>query len=180
MITYIALFRGINVGGSNILPMKELVAHLDNLGCENVRTYIQSGNAVFRHKEKNASRVSKRISTAIRESHGFDPYIHILTLDQLTRAMTSNPFPDAEADPSMLHLVFLASVPKHPGLDALESVKTENERFALKSDIFYLHAPDGIGRSKLAARMERALGIAATVRNWRSVCKILDMARRCG
>ena len=179
MNTYIALFRGINVGGRNILPMKELVAHLQDLGCEHVRTYIQSGNAVFRHEENDASLLTGKIATAVHESHGFEPHVILLTADKLKRAKASNPFPDAEIDPSKLHLFFLASVPENPDLDVIESIRAKSERFAVKRDVAYLHAPDGIGRSKLAARMEKALGVSGTGRNWRSVCKILEMASKC-
>ncbi len=179
MNTYTALFRGINVGGRNILPMKMLIAMLESLGCQNVRTYIQSGNAVFRHEEHNGSLLSRKIAAAVHESHGFEPHVILLTADTLRRAMASNPFPDAETDPSKLHLFFLASVPENPDLDVLESLRVKGERFAVKGDVAYLHAPDGIGRSKLAARIERALGVAGTGRNWRSVCKILEMASKC-
>lgn len=176
MNTYIALFRGINVGGRNILPMKALIALLESLGCRNVTTYIQSGNAVFRHEENNASLLTRKIAAAVQESHGFEPYVILLTADKLKRAMASNPFPDAETDPSKLHLFFLASIPEKPDLDGLESLRAKSERFSVKGDVAYLHTPDGIGRSRLAARMERALGVAGTGRNWRSVCKILEMA----
>ena len=179
MNTYIALFRGINVGGRNTLPMKELIADLQDLGCENVTTYIQSGNAVFRHEESNASLLTGKISAAVHESQGFEPRVILLTADKLKRAVASNPFPDAETDPSKLHLFFLASAPENPDLDVLESIRAKSERFAVERDVAYLHAPDGIGRSKLAARVERALGVAGTGRNWRSVCKIMEMAIQC-
>jgi len=176
MNTYIALFRGINVGGRNILPMKLLITLLESIGCRNVTTYIQSGNAAFRHEENNASLLTRKIAAAVHESHGFKPYVILVTADKLKRAMASNPFPDAETDPSKLHLFFLASVPENPDLNVLESLRAQSERFALKGDVSYLHSPDGIGGSKLAARLERALGVAGTGRNWRSVCKILEMA----
>ena len=180
MKTYIALFRGINVGGRNTLPMKELVVRLEGMGCEDVRTYIQSGNAVFRHAEKGSSRLAARISTAICESHGFKPDVLLLTTDQLENAVASNPFPDAESEPSKLHVLFLAAVPDNPDTDKIEGLRAESERLAVQSDVVYLHAPDGIGRSKLAAGVERALGVVATGRNWRSVNKILEMARQPG
>ena len=176
MNTYIALFRGINVGGSNILPMKELVARLQSLGCEKVRTYIQSGNAVFRHAEHSPAQLSASIREAIRDSQGFAPDVLILTVNRLERAVRSNPYPDAEAEPSKLHLFFLAAVPDNPDIDSLEKMRAESERFVLKTDVAYLHAPDGIGRSRLAARLEKALGVAATGRNWRSAGRILEMA----
>jgi len=177
MNIYAALFRGINVGGSNILPMKELAALLQDLGCGNVRTYIQSGNAVFRHQERSASRLAASIREAIRASHGIEPEVLLLSVDKLERAVSSNPFPEAESEPSRLHLSFLAAAPESPDLDLIESLRADSESFALKDDVAYLHAPEGIGRSKLAARMERTLGVAATARNWRTVGKILEMAR---
>jgi uncharacterized protein (DUF1697 family) len=179
MNTYIALFRGINVGGRNILPMALLIPLLEGLGCQNVSTYIQSGNAVFRHEENNLQRLSGEIRAAIRARHEIDPDVLLLTVVRLERAMRSNPFPDAETEPSKLHLFFLASVPEHPDLDVIESIRATSERFAVKGDVAYLHAPDGIGRSRLAARLEKALGVSGTGRNWRSVCKILDMASTC-
>jgi uncharacterized protein (DUF1697 family) len=180
MKTYIALFRGINVGGNYILPMQELVAQLDNIGLQNVRTYIQSGNVVFQSEEENASLLSNKIRATIKKSHGFEPQVVLLELEEMEKAVGSNPFPEAESEPKTLHLLFLASVPKNPDYDALESIKTDRERFVLKSSVFYLHAPDGIGRSKLAANAEKLLGVWVTGRNWRTVCKIMAMASQYG
>jgi uncharacterized protein (DUF1697 family) len=175
--TFIALFRGINVGGKNILPMKELVGILKGLECEDVRTYIQSGNAVFRHAGNSASDLAARIGAAVRENRGFEPAVLLVTAETLERAVRSNPFLEGAADPSKLAVFFLAAVPPKPDLDAVESMRIASERFALVGDVAYLYAPDGLARSKLAARAERALGVAATARNWRSVNKILEMAR---
>jgi uncharacterized protein (DUF1697 family) len=180
MKTYIALFRGINVGGTNVLPMKDLVALLEDIGSQNVKTYIQSGNAVFQNKEENASLLSNKIRAAIKESHGFEPQALLLTPEEMARAIESNPFPEAESEPKTLHLHFLASVPKNPDPGALESIKSDRERFALKDKVFYLHAPDGIGRSKLAANTEKLLGVAITSRNWRTVCKVMTMLKQYG
>jgi uncharacterized protein (DUF1697 family) len=180
MKTYIALLRGINVGGNNILPMKDLTALLEKLSADSVKTYIQSGNAVFRHEAESASQLSSSIRAAIKERHGFDPQVFLLELDELAQAMASNPFPEAESEPKTLHLYFLASTPQNPDLQTLDSLKQDNEQFELIDNVFYLHAPDGIGRSKLAVRAEKALGVAVTGRNWRTVCKIMAMAKQCG
>jgi uncharacterized protein (DUF1697 family) len=177
MKTYIALFRGINVGGNNILPMKELAVVLENLGAANVKTYIQSGNAVFQHESENVSGLSSRISAAIKESHGFEPRVLLLDLVEMEKAIGSNPFPKGESEPKTLHLYFLASAPQNPDLKMLDSLKKADEQFKLIDNVFYLHAPDGIGRSKLAERAEKALGVAATARNWRTVSKIMAMAK---
>jgi uncharacterized protein (DUF1697 family) len=176
--TYIALFRGINVGGTNVLPMKDLVAQLENLGSQNVKTYIQSGNAVFQNKEEDASLLSNKIRAAIKKSHGFAPQVLLLEPEEIERAIESNPFPEAEPEPKTLHIFFLATMPKDLDLGALESIKSDRERFALEDRVFYLHAPEGIGRSKLAANIEKLLGVSATTRNWRTVRKVMAMVEQ--
>jgi uncharacterized protein (DUF1697 family) len=177
MSTCIALFRGINVGGKHLLPMRELVDDLQSLGCEDVRTYIQSGNAVFEYSRSVAS-LGKRISKKIEERHGFGPHVLILDADQLHQAIASNPFPEAESDPKTLHLSFLASpLPRLAArqINALGALKSPTERYNLIDHVFYLHAPDGVGRSKLAAKVEKSLGVPATARNWRTVVKLAEM-----
>lgn len=176
MNTYIALFRGINVGGKNLLPMRELVPLFEALGMRNVRTYIQSGNVVFEGEDVHAAKLSDQIGAAVRKSHGFAPHLIILESEELTEAIASNPYPEAESDPRTLHLTFLSSVPESPDLEALESIKRDSERFMLDGKVFYLHALEGVGRSKLASRIEKSLGVAGTARNWRSVCAIEAMA----
>jgi uncharacterized protein (DUF1697 family) len=176
MNTYIALFRGINVTGNNTLPMKELVAILEGAGSRQVRTYIQSGNAVFLSPEKDPSRLSAILASEIWKRHGFEPLIIMLGPDAVKKAIAENPYPEAEADPSSLHLGFLASRPVNPDLERLAALKKESERFHLGDGVFYLHAPEGVGRSKLAASAEKLLGVPMTDRNWRTVCKIMKMA----
>jgi uncharacterized protein (DUF1697 family) len=141
MKIYVAFFRGINVGGNNPLPMKTLVAALDSIGARKVRTYIQSGNAVFESAEKSLARLSKQLSAEINKRCGFEPHVHILTLEALSKAIAANPFPDAVADPSSLHLGFLSSSPKSPNLAKLATLRTDRERFLLVERVLYLHAP---------------------------------------
>ncbi len=177
MKTYIALFRGLNMGGHNILPMKELVKLLEKLGCSDIRTYIQSGNAVFRSKEQRASRLSDKISVEIRKTHGFAPRVLLLEQEEMNKIIASNPFPEAESDPKSLNLLFLTSDPERPDVNALEKIRKQSERFRLKGNVFYLHTPEGVGRSKLAMNAERLLGVPVTGRNWRTVTKIMEMVK---
>lgn len=177
MKTYIALLRGINVGGRNMLAMDDLVAILEGLSLENVRTYIQSGNVAFESEREDFSELPDRIAREINENHGFRPQVLLLSLTELERAIASNPFPEAEAEPKSLHLYFLEYEPRDPDLDTLETKRAESEDYVLAGKVFYLHAPEGIGRSKLAVGAERALGVPTTARNWRTVNKILEMAR---
>lgn len=176
MNTYIALFRGINVGGHNRLSMKNLRSLMEGLGYRNVDSYIQTGNVVFQTVEENIRKLSGDISTEVKKNYGFEPYVMVLTLEELKQAVESNPFPEAESDPKSLHLNFLISEPRDPDLDSLENYKKDSERFELIDKVFYLHAPDGIGRSKLAGKTEKLIGVSMTGRNWRTVQKILEIA----
>jgi uncharacterized protein (DUF1697 family) len=175
MKTFIALFRGINVGGNHKLPMKELVALLETLGLQNIRTYIQSGNVVFQCKAADAAKLSAQIGAAIRKSHGFEPRVLLLDAAKLEKIIKANPFPEAEAAANTLHFIFLAEVPPGPDLVGIENIRAASERCELKGDVFYPHAPDGIGRSKLVANMERLLGVPVTGRNWNTVLKLREM-----
>ena len=175
--TYILLLRAVNVGGTGSLPMKDLVALLEKLGLAEIRTTIQSGNAVFRTSRAQAAKLPAKIRARLNRKLGFAPEIILLRLEDLESAIASNPYREAEAEPGSLQLTFLASVPKAPDLAALEKLRKDNERFALKGRVFYLHAPDGFGKSRLAARIEGALGVAGTARNWRTVLKLQELAR---
>jgi len=177
MKTYIALFRAINVAGNKQLPMKDLVCLLENLGLQNIKTYIQSGNAVFDSTRSDVAVLARSIAAAIAAIHGFSPHVLLLKSIELDKAIDANPYPDAENDPATLHITFLSAVPKSPDLRALASIKKDSERFTLKGKLFYLHAPEGMGRSKLAARIEKTLGVPGTARNWRAVCKLAELSR---
>jgi uncharacterized protein (DUF1697 family) len=174
MKTYIALFRGINVGGKSMVPMHDLVMLFKNAGVEKIKTYINSGNVVFTSKEAMTSKLLAGIRSKIMAKYGFEPDIQIVDLKDLEKAILGNPFP--ESNPEFLHFGFLASQPKKPDLIKLESIKKDSERFRLSGRIFYLYAPEGVGRSKLAANSEKIIGVSMTDRNWRTVCKIRDLA----
>jgi len=176
MSTWIALLRGVNVLGHRKLPMGELVAELEKLGLSDVRTYIQSGNVVFRSRRKKASALSAQIAKTIRSSHGFEPRVMVLSLEALRDAVARNPYPTADDKPTSVHLFFMDAPPTHPDLEAIEAVRKGREEYVLDGNVFYLRTPDGFGDSKLAQRAERLLGVPATARNWRSVTKILEMA----
>jgi uncharacterized protein (DUF1697 family) len=174
--TWVALFRGINVGGNNMLPMKDLAALLEALGLRDVRTYIQSGNVVFT-ASGTAGPLAGRIGAAVERRCGFRPQLLLLGTTELARALAANPFPEAAATPQFLHLWFLAGRPARGAEAALAALAATDERFVLRGKVLYLHAPRGIGNSKLAARAERALGVPATARNWRTATTLLSMAR---
>jgi uncharacterized protein (DUF1697 family) len=175
MKTYIALFRAINVGGRNLLPMPALRLLLEKQQCDGVQTYIQSGNAIFRSAQ-SAPDLARRIGSAVKKGHGFEPRVLLLSADDLERAAARNPFPQAAANPKSLHLFFLDDVPKKPDVKGLEALKADAESFVLDGRVFYLFSP-AFGTSKLAARVEQLLGVEGTARNWRTVTTLLDMVK---
>lgn len=179
MKTHIALLRGINVLGKNVLPMAELSAILESIGGKNVQTYIQSGNAVFQHKDAKVAKLSGDLSAEIAKRRGFAPHVLMLEAKDLAKVVKANPFPEAVVEPKSLHVFFLDSKPARSRLTLLPLLQTKTERFELRGTAFYLHTPDGFGRSKLAANVERKLGVPATARNWRTVCRLLEMAIGC-
>ena len=172
---WISLLRGINVGGHNKLPMAELRELFTEAGCSEVRSYIQSGNVVFKATGEERGELAIRLADAIEESKGFRPGIMLLTRDELEAAAEANPFPEATSEPKTLHLWFLAREPDGD-LAALDELRTATESYELLGSVLYLCAPDGIGRSKFAGRVERAVGVEATARNWRTVEKLRELA----
>lgn len=173
MVKYLALFRGINIGGHNKLPMKELASLLEECGCKNISTYIQSGNVILDSSSRNTVKLSGEISQAICQRFGFAPTVMLLTASELQDVIAYNPFPTD--DGKALHFLFLEKQPDNPPLERLTGLKTNSEKFALGDKVFYLYAPGGVGRSKLAMSVQRCLGVATTGRNWNTVRRLAAM-----
>ncbi len=177
MKTYIALFRGINVGGNNVLPMKELVSMMEALGCASVKTYIQSGNAVFTY-DGDIKNLNDQLTSEIEQQKSFHPNIHILTKDEFKRIALQNPYAEIETDPKTVHVNFLLTPAVDANLAKIEELQADTEQFKLTDDAFFLHAPDGIGRSKLVAKLEKLLGVPITGRNLRTVNKLSELLHK--
>lgn len=173
MNTYIALFRGINIGGHNKIPMKALTALLEDLGCRNVSTYIQSGNVIFSTVKRNHEKLVSDIRQTILMSYGFSPEVILLTEQELKTAIANNPFPTDSG--KALHFLFLGAQPVKPDLNHLNEIKTGTEAFKLIDRVFYLYTPDGVARSKLAGNAEKSLGVTTTGRNWNTVSRLIAM-----
>jgi len=173
MNTFVALIRGINVVGKNILPMKNLTKILEDMGCQEIKTYIQSGNIIFKISQNQKLQIAREISSRISEIYGFKPHVLLLNISELHEAIANNPFKTENG--KALHFFFLDSFPQKPDLERLKAAKSKSEEFKLIKNIFYLYAPDGIGRSKLAAIVEKSMGVPATARNWNTVSKLMQI-----
>lgn len=163
MFKYVLLLRGINVGGKNRLPMQSLREILFTLGYTQISTYIQSGNAVLVSDQLLTADDEAVLRDQIFKAHGFTPQVLFLSANVFEDALRCCPF-DLRAGKAV-HLYFLSTTPISPNLELLTELKQESEDFALIDRCFFLFAPEGIGRSRLAAQVEKALEVQATARN---------------
>lgn len=177
MTKWIALFRGINVGGNNKLPMKELRDLVSELGFDDPKTYIQSGNLVFGSTEKDVAKLEKQIADAVEKRFGFRAFILIRKVVDIKHALDHNPFAKKVTEGKQCHIYFLEGDDGKYDEAALKQLATETEEFALKGDLLYLFAPEGVGNSKLAEKLPKYLPKRYTARNLNSVQAVLDLAK---
>jgi uncharacterized protein (DUF1697 family) len=173
--TYIALLRGINVGGKVKLPMAQLRDIVASVGGDDVQTYIQSGNVVFTHAARSAPKLTAELEAAILAATGFDIAVMLRTAKDLAEVIEHNPY-DA-TDPTKVHVVFLATAPGPGALDRIDAARFAPEEMTLRGRELYLYLPDGMGRAKLPPQLGK-IGpkVGATARNWRTVLKLADLA----
>ena len=172
MPTFIALVRGINVGGHHKVAMSDLRALCEDAGCRDVVTYIQSGNVVFTgsgSKEKIEAGLERRL----KQATGFDLSVIVRSASEWAKVVRNNPYPGTE--PTKLVVSFLKQAPPRAALAAIDVAAFAPEEFTAKGREIYLHLPNGQGRAKLPQALNRIPG-AATTRNWQTVLKLLELA----
>lgn len=174
---HVALLRGVNVGGKHRLPMNDLAAIFTEAGCSGVATYIQSGNVVFRAPAARARALPGLVEAAIAERFGFRTPVVIRGAGEMARVARANPFLAAGADPGTLHVAFLAGRPSPARVAALDPGRSPPDAFVVRGLEVFLHLPNGAGRSKVTnAWLDSALATTSTIRNWRTVLALLEMA----
>ena len=187
MTNYVLLLRGINVGGNNRMPMKDLVALLENINATNPRTYIQSGNAVFSHTQKIPTKLSAKIDAALQEHFG-KPMSHcLLTGTQFTTLAQSHPHKAQAQEQKQLHLTLLGKIQNENGhLSECDEYKKCSEIANAGSDqigaptnnlqAIYLYTPNGYAKTKLENNtVAKIFNTSATTRNWRTVQNIAQI-----
>jgi uncharacterized protein (DUF1697 family) len=169
MDRFVALYRGINVGGNNPVKMEALRAMHERLGHREVTSHVQSGNIVFSAKG-TAETIANNLASGFASEFGFAPKIIVVPGTRWAALVQNNPYAAFSAvQPTTVHAAICVGKPDAKGLKALFERAGGTEEFRVKDDAIYLHAPDGFGTSKFAAGMERAAGVAMTARNWRTV-----------
>lgn len=172
MQTWIALLRGVNVGGHGKLPMAEFRSLLSGLGYESPRTYVQSGNAIFA-SDAPENTMQEAIALGVEAQFNFRPEVMLITAQSLQAALKANPFPATIEAPTTLHLLFGGA----PDLPAIRAAATDGEEAQCINNITYFHTPNGFGKSRLAANLARYFDAPITARNLRSCMKISELAQ---
>jgi uncharacterized protein (DUF1697 family) len=177
MQTYVALLRAINLGSRNKISMADLRKLFETLGSEDVQTYVQSGNVVFRNRIRSASEVERSIEERINRDLRLDVTVLVRTAAQLVKVVAGNPFAKGGTDPKTLHVTFLADSADRSRVRDLDPQRAGPDEFRVQTREIFLHCPNGYGRSRLTnAYFEKRLGVAATTRNWRTVTKLAELA----
>lgn len=175
---YVALMRGINVGGKNRLPMAELRAVFEEVGCTNVQTYIQSGNVLF-EAGAGARQLPGTVAQIIESRFGYRVPVVLREAAALSALADNNPFLTPGQDTKKLHLMFLADEPDRERAAALDPNRYAPDAFHLRGKEVYLYFPNGTARSKLnTAYFDRALATVGTVRNWNTLNRLIELARQ--
>jgi uncharacterized protein (DUF1697 family) len=174
--TYAALLRGINLGARNRVAMADLRKLLEDLGAEDVTTYLQSGNAVLKSSVRSTAKLRKEIEQGISRELGLDITVLLRTGPQLADVLSANPFTAGATDPKTLYVTFLAGAPDPGRVEGIDPSDFEPDEFRVIGEEAHLHFPNGYGQSKLSnAFFEKRLGVAATTRNWNTVTKLAEL-----
>lgn len=173
MPNYIALLRGINVSGKNKLPMAALKSLCEDLGYTQVTTYIQSGNVILQ-ADDTLEEIAKKLSQAIQTQFGYTVPVLVREVAFFRQLIAKNPFQDY--DSKTLHVTLLDGKGHGAKLAGLPSTIGEEDRFVVQNDVVYVHCPNGYGRTILNNNFfEAKASTSATTRNWRTVCKLVEL-----
>ena len=177
--TYIALLRGINLGGHKIVKMDQLRQTFGELGFTDVQTYIQSGNVVFKAPPQTPAKLAKRIEESILHHFGFSVAVVVKTAAEIGEVIANNPLlKEKGIDLTRLHVTFLACAPDKSALKALDAAEVAPDQFRCSAQAVYLHCPNGYHATKLGNNvLEKMLKVGTTTRNWNTVNKLWEMSR---
>jgi uncharacterized protein (DUF1697 family) len=175
--TYVALLRGINLGGHKIVKMDQLRKMFEEMGFAEVKTYIQSGNVVFNAPARDPVSLAKKIEEKIVRQFGFPVPVLVKTAAELGEVIRNNPLvKEKDVDVSKLHVTFLASIPEKSVLKMLDGIDAAKDRFCCLGQAVYLYCPNGYHATKFGNNvLEKMLKVGTTTRNWRTVNQLYQM-----
>ncbi len=172
MSTYVAFLRAVNLGSTNKIAMPALRDAVGGLGYGDVQTYINSGNVIL-HTDQSAAEVERALTAMIRDEFGLTIDVTVRTAAELVQVLAANPYPDG--NPSQVTVAFLTAEPPADAATRVAAIAAEHEPFTFADRCVYVHYGQGLGRSKLAERFSKIIGVSATVRTIRTVEKVLAL-----
>jgi uncharacterized protein (DUF1697 family) len=181
MPVYISMLRGINVGGHKRIKMDKLRASFEALGFEQVKTYIQSGNVVFKTKKTSTSVLSRKIEEKILSDFGFSVSVISRSSDEMANTIEGNPFlKESGIDQEKLHVTFLSEAPAPAALKKLVDLIAPPDQCSSIDREIYFYLPNGVSGSVLMkSPVDRILAVVTTTRNWRTVNSLHQICRDC-
>jgi uncharacterized protein (DUF1697 family) len=173
---YVALLRAINVGGNSVIKMADLKEIVEFLGFSDVITYIQSGNVLFRSKETDTEKLTKKLEKGLNAAIRYSGKIFVLTLAELKDAAINNPFdPEAHEKEQNCHILFLSKAPDSAHREALKAFEGKEYRFHVHDNIlYYCYSKEFAGKRRFLD-FEKILGAAGTARTWKVVDKLIEL-----
>lgn len=176
MTTHLILLRGINVSGHNMIKMEHLKATLENMGFLNVRIYIQSGNVFVETIEENASKVGFKIQQEIFKTLGLDVPTVVINKKDLESCFKNNPYLKTTTDTKKLYVAFVSKELSNSALDELKISQFKPDEASIDKNRIYIKYDIGAGKTRLDQKyIEKKLNVVATIRNWNTVSKLLEM-----
>lgn len=180
MQTYISMLRGINVSGRNMIKMDALRAMYESLNFKNVKTYIQSGNVIYKTKTTKPQKLEKKIASQIKKEFGFDVPIMVKETEELITVFNQNPFLiKRKEDITKLHVIFLSQEPEEAAIDKIKEGQYAEDEFIVINKTVYLFCPNGYGNTKLTNTFfENKFKVTATTRNWKTITELVKIAEQ--
>jgi uncharacterized protein (DUF1697 family) len=181
MPIYIAMLRAVNLGPHNRMKMDQFRQSMEKLGFEQVQTYIQSGNAIFKTPQSSPIALTKKLEEKILADFGLSISVVLRTSAEMGKVIGNNPFLKRRGiDPTKLHITFLSQPPAEAGLKKIATRDTGPDEFRCSGSEIYLYCPQGYGRTKLSnLALEKLLVVHGTTRNWNTVNKLYEMSVQC-
>lgn len=177
---YVALLRGVNIGPHKRIAMADLRALVEGLGYSNVRTLVNSGNVVFDSpRARTNPQLAEEIGQGLRDAHRLDVPVVVRSGTEMAEIVAANPFPEAAATPRLLHVSFLDRKPDAAKIAALEEIERGDDDVRVIGTEVFLALPHGLSGAVFSVNgLDKVLGVVATSRNWNTVTKLAEMARK--
>ena len=182
MQTYISIIRGINVSGQKLIKMTDLKAMYENMGFSEVKTYIQSGNVIFKASSTPSAKLAEQITAHIMKTFGFEAPVLVKTIEEWEKVTRNNPFLAKDPEHKKMYVTLLSAIADKNHIESITPDIYGDDEFHIADDVVYLFFPTiGYGNTKLSNNFfEKKLKLNATTRNWATINKLLEMAKEHG